>query len=60
MTARDVSDGVSHGENRQTEGEGDSYKPDAEAGKRSGQDCAAASTEDQPEGSEEFCETTFS
>lgn len=58
MAAGDVSDGVGHGQNGETEGKRDTDKADAELGavrKEHGrEDCATAAAEDQPEGAKEL------
>src|SRR6516225_4984900 len=54
VTARNVTDGVSHGQNCQPEGEGDTEKADPEARKSGSQDSRAAATEYQPKGAKEL------
>ncbi len=57
MTTGDVTDGVSHGEHRQSEGKGDAHKSDPPALERRPPDCATATPENQPERTDEFsCE----
>jgi hypothetical protein len=55
-----VSDGECHGEDSQAECKGHTEEADSDRWKTRGQDSGAASTKDQPEGSEEFRERTFS
>jgi hypothetical protein len=60
MASRDVSNGEGHGEDGQAESKGDTEKADSDRWKACRQYGSAASTEYQPEGSEEFSERTFS
>jgi len=55
MTARDVADGKSHGEHRQSESERHSQQPDAYIRESGGKDRAATTTENQPKGSDKLC-----
>src|SRR6185295_1435499 len=50
-----MPDGVGHRQNRQHEGERDSEQPDADTGKRRGQNSAAATAKHQPEVSDKLC-----
>src|ERR1700722_16786429 len=69
MASRDVADGEGHGQNRQAKGKGDADKGytemrgsrylTARGFKGSGENGAAATTEDKPEGSEELSQGTF-
>ncbi len=45
---------IRHGQHGEAEGECDAQEADAEAGKGGGEHRAAAASEDQPEGSDEF------
>src|SRR6516165_6342624 len=54
VTARNVTDGVSHGQNFFFEGEGDTEKADPEARKSGSQDSRAAAAEYQPKGAKEL------
>ncbi len=49
MTARNVSDGIGHREDRESEREGHSKEPDSKLGKSRGQYRAPTATEHQPE-----------
>jgi hypothetical protein len=52
MPARDRPHRVSHGEDREAEGQRDAGEADAEPGEAGGKDRAAATTEHKPEGAE--------
>lgn len=46
MAPGDVSDGISHGQHREAEGQGDTQKPDAQVGKRRGQHSTTTPAQD--------------
>src|SRR5579864_2460319 len=50
MTPRNMTDRVGHGQNGKAERKRDSYESDTQAGEGRSQHSAAASTENQPEG----------
>ena len=50
MSARDVTDAVSHGNDGQTEGDGNAKESDMS------EDCSTATTENKNEGAEQFGE----
>jgi hypothetical protein len=54
MPARDVADGIGHGEHRQAKGERDAHKTDAKLREASRDHGAAAPAEHQPEGAQEL------
>ncbi len=54
MTARDMPDGVGHGEDGEAECERDAEQPDPDLRKRCGQDGTAAPSEHQPERADGF------
>ena len=57
MAARDVADGIGHGQHGQAEGERDAEQADADLGKARGDDGAAAAGEGEPEGADRFGRT---
>src|SRR5215831_14730657 len=59
MGARDMSDGKSHGEDGESEGQGYACESNAKRGECRGQDRGPASAEDQPECSKEFRRCAF-
>src|SRR5262245_34632251 len=48
MTTRDVSNRISHGENRETKSQRNAKQPDSELRERRGQNCASASSKYKP------------
>ena len=54
-----MSDGICHGKYGEAEGERDSGKADSQVRESSGNDSAAASSKDEPEGAETFGGTSF-
>ena len=58
MAARDVPDRKGHREHRQAESEGDSQETDADTREGGSEYGAAASSENEPERTDEFCECT--
>jgi hypothetical protein len=54
MAARNMPDGISHGQDGEPKGKGDADEADAQLGKAGGEDRAAASAEHEPEGAEAF------
>lgn len=54
MSAGNVSDSVSHGEDRQAEGESNAKQTDTHIRERGSQNYAAATTKDKPESAKEF------
>ncbi|MNN21232.1 hypothetical protein D3C81_1345440 [compost metagenome] len=54
MAARNVADGVSHGQHRQAKGQRHAGKADAKAGEGRSQHGAAATAQYQPERAEKF------
>jgi hypothetical protein len=54
VTARDMPDCVRHRQNRQSEGKRDAQQPDSHTGKCGSQDSATATTQNQPESTDEF------
>jgi hypothetical protein len=54
MSAGDVADRISHGQNGQSEGQADPKKSDPQRREVGGEDCAPATGECQPKGAKEF------